>query len=95
MNTIERILSILYLIYMSYKQNCKESWLFISFCNDQINCTRILLGIINGKLEIIKSYVRFETIDSGFVKNYADGGVLCYLERDGSFVQGNIMNKKI
>lgn len=63
------------------------------FCDDRINCTRVLLGRIDDKFEVIKSYIRFGTKKSGFVENYGAGGVLCYLEEDGSFVQGNIMDK--
>lgn len=54
------------------------------------NCLRYCAGRINGHLVGIKRFIRFGTKDSGFVENYGAGGVLCYIDENGYFKEGNI-----
>lgn len=61
-------------------------------CPDTVNCIRYLTARVNGKMEMVKSYIRFGTKTSGFVENYAAGGVLCYVDQYGEYDCGNIMD---
>ena len=64
-----------------------------SFNSDTINTLRYLVGRNEeGKMRLIKSYIRFGTKQSAYVENYAVGGVLCYVSEDGSFDCGNILD---
>lgn len=62
------------------------------FCPDTVNCIRYLLGRIDGKMVMLKGYIRFGTKASGFVENYNAGGVLCYLDDHGQFSGGNVID---
>lgn len=62
------------------------------FCPDTVNCIRYLLGRVDGKMVMLKGYIRFGTKASGFVENYNAGGVLCYLNENGQFSGGNIID---
>lgn len=64
------------------------------FCPNTANSIRYLAGRIDGKMEMIKSFIRFGTKDSGFVENYNAGGVLCYINKNGEFTYGNIINRE-
>lgn len=58
----------------------------ISFSADTVNTLRYLVGRDSkGKMNLIKSYIRFGTKASGFVENYAAGGVLCFVSEKGIF----------
>lgn len=61
------------------------------YSSGTVNCLRYLVGRINGDLKLIKSFIRFGTIASGFVENYGVGGVLCYVDDYGKFQNGNIL----
>lgn len=61
------------------------------YSSGTVNCLRYLVGRINGELKLIKSFIRFGTIASGFVENYGVGGVLCYVDNNGEFQNGNIL----
>lgn len=72
---------------------------FSKYSATSVNCLRYLVGRIDGKLQFIKSYIRFGTKTSGFVENYNRGGILCFVDEAGHFNEGNIIyegkNKKI
>lgn len=57
-----------------------------------VNCIRYLAGRINGKMEMLKGYIRLGTVNSGSVENYNAGGVLCFLNESGEFTYGNVMD---
>lgn len=63
----------------------------VPFCSDTVNTIRYLVGKkSNGEISLIKSFIRFGTIKSGFVENYNAGGVLCYINDNGVFEKGNL-----
>ena len=67
----------------------------VPFCADTANCIRYLIGRDNnGKMNFIKSFIRLGTKASGFVENYNAGGVLCYIEENGEFKNGNVFDIK-
>ena len=61
-------------------------------CPSTANAIRYLAGRMNGKLVYFKGYIRFGTQYSGYVENYNAGGVLCYLDENGIFTEGNIID---
>lgn len=63
-------------------------------CTDTANAIRYLVGRIEGKLVFMKGFIRFGTRDSGFIENYNAGGVLCYLDKNGFFNEGNVIDSK-
>lgn len=63
------------------------------FCPNTCNAIRYLIGRMpDGSMKMLKSFIRFGTIKSGFVENYNAGGVLCYIDENGEFNEGNIAN---
>lgn len=62
------------------------------FCPYTCNCLRYLAGRTDGKLQMLKSFIRFGTEKSGFVENYNAGGVLCYIDENGCFENGNVID---
>ncbi len=67
----------------------------IPFCADTVNTLRYLVGRDEtGKMTLIKSYIRFGTRVSGFVENYAAGGVLCFVSELGQFDYGNLLDMR-
>lgn len=67
----------------------------VQFSADTVNTLRYLIGRDDkGNMNLIKSYIRFGTKASGFVENYAAGGVLCFVSDDGFFEYGNILDLK-
>ena len=87
----ERIAELRDYIIIEYLHPHKE---IAKFCPSTVNSIRYLVGRIDGRLEMIKGYIRFGTKGSGFVENYNAGGVLCYLDKDGNFVEGNIIDRE-
>ena len=41
---------------------------------------------------MLKSFVRFGTKHSGMVENFNSGGILCYLDQNGSFTEGFVIS---
>lgn len=78
-------------IVMEYLEPHKE---LAKYCPDTVNCIRYLAGKVDGKLELLKSFIRFGNKNSGYVENYAAGGVLCYLNKNGEFSEGNMLDIK-
>ena len=67
----------------------------VSFSADTINTIRYLVGRnADGNLSLIKSFIRFGTQKSAFVENYAAGGVLCFVSKNGKFEYGNLLDMK-
>lgn len=64
------------------------------FCPYTVNCIRYLLGRINGHMVMLRGFIRFGTKTSGFVENYNAGGALCYLDDNGHFSGGNVIDNK-
>ena len=65
----------------------------VPYCADTANCIRYLIGRDdNGEMKRIKSFIRLGTVASGFVENYNAGGVLCYINENGDFENGNIFD---
>ena len=64
------------------------------YCPYTCNCIRYLIGRVNGEMKLLKSYIRFGTEQSGFVENYNSGGILCYLNDRGEFLEGNVIDYK-
>lgn len=62
-----------------------------AFSEGVVNCIRYLSGNINGSPVWIKGFIRFGTKNSGYVENYNAGGILCYLDQNGQFREGNIL----
>ena len=68
----------------------------IPFSADTVNTIRYLIGRgADGGMQLIKSYIRFGTEKSGFVENYAAGGVLCFISEMGKFESGNLLDMKV
>lgn len=92
----EKISSLKNYIITEYFYTCKE---FKKYSDKSVNCLRYLVGRVDGKLEFLKSYIRFGTKKSGYVENYNNGGILCFVDENGKFEYGNIIennkNKKI
>lgn len=65
----------------------------VKFSAGTVNCLRYLVGRVDGKFILIKSYIRFGTKASGYVENYGVGGVLCYVDNAGEFKKGNILKE--
>lgn len=67
----------------------------LPFSLDAVNCIRYLIARDkNGNIKLVKSFIRFGTKQSGFVENYNAGGILCYIDNNGVFSEGNIYDKK-
>lgn len=66
---------------------------FTKYCSGTVNCIRYLIGRIDGKMERLCSFIRFGTKESGFVENYNAGGVLCYIDEEGKFTSGNMIDR--
>ena len=64
-----------------------------AYCPETVNCIRYQAGSVDGRLKMLKGFIRFGTKRSGFVENYNAGGVLCYLDESGCFVQGNVISE--
>ena len=62
------------------------------YCPRTCNCIRYLIGRTDGKMQMLKSFIRFGTKKSGFVENYNAGGVLCYISERGEFSTGNVID---
>lgn len=76
-------------IVIEYLRPHKE---LAEYCPDTVNCIRYLLGRVNGRLEMVKGFIRFGTKKSSFVENYNVGGVLCFLDENGCYHNGNIIH---
>lgn len=64
------------------------------YCPATVNSIRFLAGRMENELKMLKGFIRFGTKKSGFVENYNAGGVLCYLDGDGKFTEGNVLEGK-
>lgn len=56
------------------------------------NTVRYLVGNEAGEPVFLRSYVRFGTRASGFVENYNNGGVLCFVDEGGRYERGNVID---
>lgn len=62
------------------------------FSNQSVNCIRYTAGRVDDRMIPIKCFIRFGTKQTGYVENYGAGGVLCFINQDGLFSQGNMYN---
>ena len=51
------------------------------------------MGAANGEWRFLKSFIRFGSSHTGVVENFNAGGVLCYLDENGSFSNGYMIKK--
>ena len=56
-----------------------------------VNTIRYLVGRVGGEWRMLKSYVRFGTSKTGEIDNFDRGGILCYIDEDGSFDGGYVL----
>lgn len=62
------------------------------FSTESPNTIRYLVGRVDGEPKFLKSFIRFGTVRSGFVENYNSGGVLCYIDKNGYYDGGNLLD---
>lgn len=60
---------------------------------DTANTMRYLAGRVDGKLVMLKSFMRFGSKKSGSVENFNRGGVLCYVDEAGNYKGGYIIHR--
>ena len=60
---------------------------------DTPNTMRYLVGKKNGEFRMIKAYIRFGSKKSGVVENFNNGGIMCYLNEDGYYRGGYVINR--
>lgn len=56
------------------------------------NPIRVTVGRLNGKFEKIITFLRLGTKSSGFVENYAAGGILTFINDRGGYLGGHIFD---
>ena len=87
---IEKIKSLRNYLITEYLHPHKD---LAKFCPNTCNTIRYLIGrMSDGTVKMLKSFIRFGTIKSGFVENYNAGGVLCYIDGKGAFNGGNAVD---
>lgn len=64
-----------------------------AICPDTADTVRYLVGRVDGQMRMLKSYIRFGTRASGAVEGYGAGGVLCYVDENGRFASGNVIDR--
>lgn len=84
----DRIRSLRGYIVSEYLKPNKE---LARYCAETTNTIRYCVGRVDGKLVLLKSYIRFGTKKSGFVENFNSGGVLCYIDEEGCFQDGYVL----
>ena len=57
------------------------------------NTLRYLACRVDGKLQFLKGYVRFGSTKSGFVENFNAGGVLCFIDSEGRYSSGRVIDR--
>lgn len=57
------------------------------------NTMRYLLCRVDGEYYMLKSFIRFGSKKTGEVENFNSGGVLCYIDEDGHFKGGYIIER--
>jgi hypothetical protein len=62
------------------------------FSKNTANTIRYLVANVNGAPLFLTSFIRFGTKASGLVENYNSGGVLCYLDEEGCYGGGNVID---
>ena len=86
---IEKCLSLRGYLVTEYLKPHKE---FAKFCDKSVGCLRFTIGRkLDGSLCHINTFMRFGTRRSDFVENYAQGGVLTFIN-DGKYSSGNILD---
>lgn len=67
---------------------------FARFCQETPSCIRYAVGRWDGEAKMLVGGLAIGTKKSGFVENYAVGGVWCYLDSNGYFESGDILNEE-
>ena len=57
------------------------------------NTMRYLLCRVDGEYYMLKSFIRFGSKKTGEVENFNSGGVLCYIDENGHFNGGYIIDR--
>lgn len=65
---------------------------FKRFCPETPSCIRYAVGRWNGGAKLLVGGLAIGTKQSGYVENYAVGGVWCYLNNDGTYTSGDILD---
>lgn len=76
-------------IIMEYLHTHEE---LADFWPTTANTLRYLLCRIDGEYYMLKSFIRFGSKKTGEVENFNTGGVLCYIDDNGSFNGGYIID---
>ena len=63
-----------------------------AFWPDTANTLRYLICRIDGEDHMLKSFIRFGSSKTGAVENFNSGGVLCYIDDNGVFDGGYIID---
>ena len=77
-------------IVMEYLRPHEE---LAAFWPSTANTLRYLLCRIDGEYHILKSFIRFGSKKTGEVENFNSGGVLCYIDYNGNFNGGYIIDR--
>ncbi len=64
-----------------------------SFWPSTANTMRYLLCRVDGEYYMLKSFIRFGSKKTGEVENFNSGGVLCYIDENGQFKGGYIIDR--
>ena len=75
---------------MEYLHPHKE---LAAFWPKTANTLRYLLCRVDGEYYMLKSFIRFGGSKTGEVENFNTGGVLCYIDENGIFDGGYIIEK--
>lgn len=59
---------------------------------DTPNTLRYQVCRVDGKLQFLKSFIRFGSTSSGYVENFNAGGVLCYIDAEGNYDTGYVID---
>lgn len=77
-------------IVMEYLRPHKE---LAEFWPTTANTMRYLLCRVDGEYHMLKSFIRFGSSKTGEVENFNSGGVLCYINEEGHFNGGYVIDR--
>lgn len=77
-------------IVMEYLRPHEE---LASYWPTTANTMRYLLCRVDGEYHMLKSFIRFGSKKTGEVENFNSGGVLCYIDENGNFKGGYVIDR--
>ena len=77
-------------IVMEYLRPHEE---LAAFWPTTANTMRYLLCRVDGEYHMLKSFIRFGSSKTGEVENFNSGGVLCYIDENGHFNGGYVIER--